>query len=184
MSNQIYRIPTIPPDLWREDTILQIADVLQYLNKVTDDTFSRISKRVDDNHRRLAKVNDRVSLARAKVSKLQGSNKATKVFACAKYPSPEFLEEYESVFKQDNSLRNIPKSHVKLQQNKPLAVDEKVLKDKLQYYNVHLNVKSKQRDDEGEGLGRLPRNIPSISSLLLFNTTENPWVLYMYIAMF
>ena len=30
----------------------------------------------------------------------------------------------------------------------------------------------------GEGLGRLPRHLPSISSLLLFNTAENPYKKY------
>ena len=30
----------------------------------------------------------------------------------------------------------------------------------------------------GEGLGRLPRHLPSVSSLLLFNTTENPYKKY------
>ena len=30
----------------------------------------------------------------------------------------------------------------------------------------------------GEGLGRLPRHLPSVSSLLLFNTSENPYKKY------
>ena len=32
--------------------------------------------------------------------------------------------------------------------------------------------------ERGEGLGSLPKNLPSISSLLLFNTTENPYKKY------
>jgi len=31
--------------------------------------------------------------------------------------------------------------------------------------------------NQSEGLGRLPQTIQSVSSLLLFNTSENPWVM-------
>ena len=55
-------------------------------------------------------------------------------------------------------------------------VDEQVLREKLQFYNVHLNTKARkdQNQQSGEGLGSLPGHVPSVSSLLLFNTTENP----------
>ena len=54
------------------------------------------------------------------------------------------------------------------------------MKEKLQFYNVHLDLKKTKQDDanSGEGLGRLPRKIPSVSSLLLFNTSENPYKKY------
>ncbi|XP_014790172.1 WASH complex subunit 1 [Octopus bimaculoides] len=178
MSNQIYNIPTIPPDLWQEDTIIQIADTLQYLYQVTDDIFDRISNKVNENLQRLAKVNDRVGIAQAKVEKLKGSNKATRVFASAKFPSTEYLDEYNSLFRDKQNLKSLKKTHSKLQGHKHTTVDEKVLKEKLQFYNVHINLKSKQREGEGEGLGRLPHNIPSISTLLLFNTSENLYKKY------
>jgi hypothetical protein len=38
---------------------------------------------------------------------------------------------------------------------------------------VCVNTKSEPEDEAEEGLGGLPSNISSISSLLLFNTTEN-----------
>ena len=34
------------------------------------------------------------------------------------------------------------------------------------------------KEAEEEGLGRLPRHMPSVSSLLLFNTEENPYNVY------
>lgn len=41
-------------------------------------------------------------------------------------------------------------------------------------------MRGKSYDDPemGEGLGRLPRHLPSVSSLLLFNTAENPYKKY------
>jgi len=60
-----------------------------------------------------------------------------------------------------------------VRQPKHKHMDDKALKDKLQYYNVHLNIKKKGGENQQEGLGGLPKSIQSVSSLLLFNTSEN-----------
>lgn len=48
-----------------------------------------------------------------------------------------------------------------------------LLQEKLKYFPLCVSTKIHQEDDAEEGLGSLPRNISSLSSLLLFNTTEN-----------
>lgn len=45
--------------------------------------------------------------------------------------------------------------------------------EKLKYFPVCVNTKPEPEDEAEEGLGGLPSNISSVSSLLLFNTTEN-----------
>lgn len=45
--------------------------------------------------------------------------------------------------------------------------------EKLKYFPVCVNTKLEPEDEAEEGLGGLPSNINSVSSLLLFNTTEN-----------
>lgn len=45
--------------------------------------------------------------------------------------------------------------------------------EKLIYFPVCVSNKKRSEDETEEGLGSLPRNISSVSSLLLFNTTEN-----------
>ena len=176
MSDQGYSVRTIPPDLRREETILQIADSLEYLEKVANDVFTRISNRVAENRTRLQKVNDRVSLAQARVDKLKGSNKATKVFASSKYPAENVQQNYNTLCSAADGGKVAKRRHYRVQSKHPPA-DERVLREKLQFFNVHLNTKSKKDvDNKGEGLGGLPRSVPSISSLLLFNTSENPYV--------
>ncbi|XP_041349926.1 WASH complex subunit 1-like [Gigantopelta aegis] len=179
MSNQGFNVPGIPPDLRREETVNQIADGLDYLSKVADDIFSRINKRVAENKAQLQNINDRVNRANACVDKLKGSKKATKVFACAKYPASTSLEDYQSVFKNTGSLSKVKRPHYRCQSKHP-PVDDRVLRDKLQFFNVHLNLKQKNKmgANREEGLGGLPRVVPSISSLLLFNTSENPYKKY------
>lgn len=176
MNDQGYSIPTIPYDLRREETILQIADALEHLEKVANDVYARISSRVAENRTRLQKVNDRVSLAQARVDKLKGSNKATKVFASSKYPAEDEQQNYTLLCAATDGVKASKRKHYRVQSKHP-PTDERVLKDKLQFFNVSLNIKSKRDvDNRGEGLGGLPRSVPSISSLLLFNTSENPYV--------
>lgn len=177
MRDQSYEVPIVPPDLRREETIRQICDSLDYLEKVADDIFNRISKRVTENHGRLHAIHERVNLAHARIDTLKESKKATKVFSSAKHPADKDVHEYGSVFSriEEEPLTNVKHESYHLQsRHKP--VDERVLKEKLQFYNVYLNTKKKGKNDgtDGQGLGRLPSTISSVSSLLLFNTSENP----------
>jgi WAS family protein 1 len=174
MSSQSFNIPNVPPDLRREETVHQIADSLNYLDQVANEVFKRINTKIGENRTKLQKVNDRISLAQAKVDKIKGSNKATKVFASAKYPGADNLEEYQLMFplESTNGLREIKRPHYRVT-SKHKGLDDKSLKEKLQFYNVHLKLKQKDDASQKDGLGGLPKSIPSASSLLLFNTSEN-----------
>eukprot|EP00061_Rhincodon_typus_P017658 g46447.t1 len=223
IEGQVYTVPIIQPDLRREEAIHQISDALLYLQKISNDVFTRVSQNVASNQARLQSINNRINLAQAKIEKIKGSKKATKywnkkelfsldrcelkqawiniltermktvatvlshrlewrghvekVFSSAKYPAPDKLQDYVSIFTgvDDAALQKHPryKIHSKL---KPL--DEKTVQEKAKHYPVCLNTKSQEENETEEGLGSLPRNITSISSLLLFNTTENPYKKY------
>jgi len=59
-----------------------------------------------------------------------------------------------------------------------------LLQEKLQFYHVKVSNKHLHRNLEitpDEGLGSLPRDLDSVSSLLLFNTSENPYVFYIFL---
>ena len=174
MSRHSFNIPNVPPDLRREETVHQIADSLNYLDQVANEVFKRIGNKLSENRTRLQKVNDRITLAQAKVDKIKGSNKATKVFASAKYPAGDNLEEYELIFPRQgsNGLTEIKRPHYRVA-SKHKGLDDKSLKEKLQFYNVHLKLKRKDDASQRDGLGGLPKSVPSVSSLLLFNTSEN-----------
>uniref|UniRef100_G3UBU8 WASH complex subunit 1 n=1 Tax=Loxodonta africana TaxID=9785 RepID=G3UBU8_LOXAF len=180
LAGQTYTVPLIQPDLRREEAIQQVADALQYLQKVSGDIFSRISQRVELSRSQLQAIGERVSLAQAKIEKIKGSKKAIKVFSSAKYPAPEHLREYSSIFTgaQDPSLQRRPRHRI---QSKHRPLDERALQEKLKYFPVCVNTKPEPEDEAEEGLGGLPSNISSISSLLLFNTTENLYKKYVFL---
>ncbi|EDL38325.1 open reading frame 19, isoform CRA_b, partial [Mus musculus] len=180
LAGQLYAVPLIQPDLRREEAIQQVADALQYLQNISGDIFSRISRRVELSRRQLQAISERVSLAQAKIEKIKGSKKAIKVFSSAKYPAPEHLQEYGSIFTGalDPGLQRRPRYRI---QSKHRPLDERALQEKLKYFPVCVNTKSEPEDEAEEGLGGLPSNISSISSLLLFNTTENLYKKYVFL---
>uniref|UniRef100_A0A4W2ID93 WASH complex subunit 1 n=1 Tax=Bos indicus x Bos taurus TaxID=30522 RepID=A0A4W2ID93_BOBOX len=180
LAGQTYAVPLIQPDLRREEAIQQVADALQYLQKVSGDIFSRISQRVELSRSQLQAIGERVSLAQAKIEKIKGSKKAIKVFSSAKYPAPERLQEYGSIFMgaQDPGLQRRPRHRI---QSKHRPLDERALQEKLKFFPVCVNTKPEPEDEAEEGLGGLPSNISSVSSLLLFNTTENLYKKYVFL---
>ncbi len=169
-----YKVGIIPSDLRQEEFVHRVCDSLEYLNSIAKDVFDRISNRITENQQQLQSINNRIAVAQAKVNALKGSNKATKVFSSAKYPTTE-EEPYNTIYSGPGLPLDPKKTHYRLQ-SKHRQIDERTLKEKLQFYNVQVGA-GKQRDSfgaTGEGLGRLPKNISSVSSLLLFNTSENP----------
>ncbi|XP_049928611.1 WASH complex subunit 1 [Epinephelus moara] len=180
LEGQVYSVPLIQPDLRREEAVHQIVDALLYLETISTDIFKRVSDSVEKNRRQLQSVTDRIRLAQARVDKIKGSKKATKVFSSAKYPAPDRLQDYSSIFTEaaDPSSQTRPRRRI---QNKLRPFDEKALQEKLMYFPVCVSKKKRSEDETEEGLGSLPRNISSVSSLLLFNTTENLYKKYVFL---
>lgn len=176
---QPYNVPIIANDLRQEEFILQIADTLEYLENVTEDVFKRITDRVQTCQQRLDLINKRTDSAQAKINALKGTKKAIRVFSSAKYPSEDTAEIYRSIFDIENELKGIQRMQHSIV-SKHKAADDESIKDKLQFYSINIKQNKQKEDTEkkGEGLGKLPKTIDTISSLLLFNTTENPYKKY------
>lgn len=183
MKFQPYEAHLIPSDLRHDECILQVADSLDHLSKVASTILDGLQERMNEYRGRLQGIQARADLARAKISAIRGSSKATKVFSSYKYPAGEpevgrqLLASLPAVPLQSSRVR-IKSQHV--------TPDERLLKEKLQFFNVRPPAKPDaaaaakaawQRQEE-EGLGRLPDSIDSVGSLLLFNTGENPYTRY------
>ncbi|KAG7251655.1 hypothetical protein CRUP_037868, partial [Coryphaenoides rupestris] len=94
----------------------------------------------------LQSVTERIQLARARVDKIKGSKKATKVFSSAKYPAPDRLQDYTSIFSgaTDPSSQSRPRYRI---QNKLRALDDKALQEKLLYFPVCVSNKKRSEDE-------------------------------------
>ena len=105
-----YNVPTVPPDLRPEESIMVVCDSLQYLEQVASDVFARIGTRVGENRAQLAKLNARIAVAQAKIDRIKGTNRATRVFSSAKYPgTDEERKAYESIFTNPSEHLRQPK---------------------------------------------------------------------------
>ncbi|KAJ0029193.1 hypothetical protein NQD34_004190 [Periophthalmus magnuspinnatus] len=195
LEGQVYSVPLIQPDVRREEAILQIADALVYLETISTDIFQRVSESVEKNRQQLQSVTDRIGLAQARVDKIKGSKKATKVqlytlhyYTCtlhlctmpAQLPNTPLQIDWPITPPSSVERQTPPHSlaHGHRIQSKIRPFDEKALQERLMYFPVCVNNKKRSEDETEEGLGSLPRNISSVSSLLLFNTTENLYKKY------
>ncbi|XP_028823282.1 WASH complex subunit 1 isoform X1 [Denticeps clupeoides] len=180
LEGQVYSVPLIQSDVRREEAVQQITDALLFLDKISTDIFSRVSQSVEQNRAQLQVVTGRIKLAQARVQRIKGSKKATKVFSSAKYPAPDRLQDYSSIFTGavDPASQRQPRYRI---QAKLRPLDEKTLQEKLMYFPVCVSTKKRSEDETEEGLGSLPRNVTSVSSLLLFNTTENLYKKYVFL---
>lgn len=189
MPVQTYNVPVIQPDLRKEESIVQIVDALEYLDAVANDIFSRISFRVAQNRDELIQINNRLCVAQAKVDRIRNSStKATQVYAPPKYPGPDSRTDYHSVFQEvDPKIQNVMKRRTTINSRvQPVTPD--IVKAKRRPYLIEVKDKKQwsrkgveidnNPEQLGEGLGSLPRHLPSVSSLLLFNTDENPYRKY------
>ena len=183
MSVQMYNVPAILPDLRKEESYRQIVDALEYLDAVANDVFNRIGHRIGENKDHLVQLNTRINVAQAKIDKLRSSStKATRVFAPPKYPAPAAMGEYRTVFQDVNPLLQRVRKTKAVFTSRMTEVTADVIRAKKDPFVLSLDSREKRIEvknpEEGEGLGRLPRHLPSLSSLLLFNSTENPYKKY------
>ena len=67
--------------------------------------------------------------------------KYLQVFSSAKYPAEEKPSHYSSIYEAEGkTLEHLKHPNYQLETNH-VMVDSRVLKEKLQFYNVHLNIK-------------------------------------------
>ncbi|UYV69737.1 hypothetical protein LAZ67_7000533 [Cordylochernes scorpioides] len=174
MPVQKYQLHLVPPDLRPEEMYLQIADALEHLEAITEDIFARVSSRVENYRARVSNIADRARTAQAQIDKIRGSSKAIRVFSSYKYPGPEVLEDYTSFLANGPELVPPVRTPYKVH-SRHVGPDEATLKEKLQFNTLHPAERIRAPAGLGEeGLGRLPRHLESVSTLLLFNTAENP----------
>lgn len=160
-----------------------------------------------DNRDQLTLINNRILTAQAKIDKLRSaSTKAARVFSSPKYPAPDSVTDYHTIYQNVNPmlqkvsnlwnsvlrgekktfffLLQVRKTKAQIDTRLP-EVTADLIRAKSRPVAISFGRKrlSKERATDvglevGEGLGSLPRHLPSVSSLLLFNTAENPYKKY------
>ncbi|XP_054281374.1 WASH complex subunit 1-like [Macrosteles quadrilineatus] len=180
MSHVPYaEVPIIHQGLRQEETVIQITLALDYLEKVSCGIFQHIKSSVEKQKVQLSKLQDRSKLINKKMDKLAGTNKATKVFASAKYPGSDIPRDY-TLDILSTPLPKLDRTSVQISSKHP-PFDPDSIKDKCQHFHIKTSTKQIKKNIEvtpEEGLGSLPADLDSVSALLLFNTSENLYKKY------
>jgi len=169
-------------DLRRAEAFCQIVDALDGLDKVVDSIFSKVVDRVNKEKSKVDAIKSRIDTAQARVNHLSSlTSKATTVLSPAKYPAPAHLEGFRPGF-VESAMTKPKHSKYNLVEHPHLSVVN--VRDPLIDASVMIETQTGYADSrdksaqEWEGLGRLPETLKSISGLLLFNTSENPYKVY------
>lgn len=162
-----YKINLIPPNLRKNETIIQIADSLDQLSRVMNDIMFHIEKRVDVYNDKLKDVSNRVDEVERKIFQIRGVKNAIQVFSSSKYPANDTGRNYISIFPINS---DIPLRRHEVTQKYPLKKDEPI--DKLHIYHVKL---SKVETEKIGGLGHVPNDVNCVSDLTLYNSGKNPY---------
>ncbi|KAK9873004.1 hypothetical protein WA026_020349 [Henosepilachna vigintioctopunctata] len=165
-----YKVPLIPPNLRKNETIVQIADSLDYLSRVMDDIMLHIEKRVDIYSSELNCITNRVNSVEQKISQLRQVKNALQVFSSSKYPGTDLDKKYVSIFPPASDItmkRHSVSSKYTLKKDEPL--------EKLHVYHVQL---SKQEPNKMRGLGNIADDVLFVNDLLLYNSGKNVYKEY------
>jgi WAS family protein 1 len=169
----------ISSDLSHQETICQIADALDHLDRITDAIFTRLQAKIDENGAKLSSLDSRVDVASQKVKTLsEMSKKATCVYSSAKYPSENELKDYETAFKDVDHVRFTPgEVKIKRPEKNLKGLDAREMNEKKRY----LHLKGKKRPtalqvlEDSPDLRQPSKATTSALSYLIFNTAENPF---------
>nr|XP_008199866.1 PREDICTED: WAS protein family homolog 1 [Tribolium castaneum] len=164
--NHVYKVPVIPQNLNKQETIVQVAEVLNHLTNVTDDILKHINNRIESSRKKISNISERVDKVKMKINKLNGAKKATQVFSSCKYPASDVNQPYISIFsdvKPPELVRH------KVKQKKAPSNDEHL--DKLYIY--HVKLKKNENKETFGGLGEIPKDSECVNDLLLYNSGKN-----------
>eukprot|EP00656_Telonema_subtile_P047623 TRINITY_DN5488_c0_g1_i1.p1 TRINITY_DN5488_c0_g1~~TRINITY_DN5488_c0_g1_i1.p1 ORF type:complete len:195 (-),score=42.91 TRINITY_DN5488_c0_g1_i1:70-654(-) len=174
MPAQAYGIPVIFQDLRQEEALLQMFDSLEMLDKTLGDVYDKISTRVTVECGRVARVRQRLAVAKEKLTLIKGNEKATTVFSPAKYPAPKLLTDFVPMYNSINPLSRIVHPDYDLDDDVEM-ISRGARKPQEDFDFLRRLTAAEPELDRKQGLGRLPSYLPTVSSLLLFNTSENPY---------
>jgi len=174
---QVYSVPVVFPNARQDESLYQLFDTLESLENIVEEVFGRIKSRVAHETSRIEAISSRIDVAKAKVGRIAGSTKAITVHSSARYPAPKALDDFIPLYADvprtgpkhpKHRLAEAPQMPI-VSLKDPLAEDSFLPEDSR---------RAPKSEDVREGLGRLPTEMESISSLLLFNTQENPYKKY------
>lgn len=170
-------VPVIPSGLTQAETIVQIANVFEYLDGIVNHVFGKIENRIENNQRRVLQIQGRIETANCLVEALKTTKKSISVTSVGRYPGRNDCEGVPGTFAdQDDEAPPVSLKRDFQISCKATPLDESCIKEKLQFFHVRAakDTKGNQKlDNNSMGLGpSIPDYVSSVSDLYIHNTSE------------
>ena len=184
---QVYVIPTCTNDLYVGDSIEQALNGLRMLDEVMAKAFDHLESRIMLERDRVRALGSRVEVCRKRVDNIAGRAQATNVYSTAKFPGSKLPEPFLPLFRDadlpfaENPLPQFDAHHHYMSASDSRNRGHGATASELRDLHGRLNPDRSewaQSKALSEGLGMLPADLPSTSSVLLFNSTETPYKQY------
>ena len=179
----------IPHDLREEEALHATLDCVSHLSNLTSTIMGSVSARIREERSKLEKIQSRITSAREKIKRLEGTPRPTRVFSSAKFPAAEGCGIYSPILSErpfapfaeaEAASKPLPRPPWRIRSSPASAGAGCDSSTPLSL--LSLSPPAAAGADAArlgrEGLGRLPRALPSVSAMLLFNTSENPYRAY------
>jgi hypothetical protein len=177
-------------DLNAPNALADVLHALTHLDSLVDTVFGNISGKIEQEMARLGDVNERLGVAQNGIQSITGSSRATTVFSTSKFPAPKTLPDYSRLHLGSHGDKLGP-TYPEPEEEKDYQVGDTRLSALASAAQVQslldmftkLNLHGTDNVDpaftmEREGLWRVPNTAVSTGSLLLYNSTQNPYKSY------
>ena len=177
-TSQVHCLGVCFDDFRKEHTVAQALKTLENMSSVMDKMFDGIISRVNEEADRIAQIDERIEDAKAKVKKITGITTSTTVHSAAKYPASEKLKGFKRL-NHGATFSRMPEFSLADENAHFLPSDRKISRKRERslidlYSDVNPDL-SQFETGLKRGLGQLPRHLPSVSSMLLFDSKSNPY---------
>eukprot|EP00659_Diplonema_papillatum_P020842 gene20842-32143_t len=164
----------------------QALNALSKLQDIADKVFENIKERVETERGRMDAITDKMEELQGQVEEITGRTKATTVFSSFKYPGAKEWRPTKMILYDPETAHKPRSKRIREQrvfrrdgmmQEDAFAVPSRA-RDPTEQYELRLFLPLQKVKRGTHGLGRLPKSLDTASSLLLFNTNENPYKEY------
>lgn len=178
---QVFAVPVARDDYCERDTLEMALDALQVLDRTCNEVFTRVEQKIDEASSKLTTANERIEAARFRVKKITGVSSATTIFSKPTYPTGPECSTYEPVL-SGLGFTDVAEPFEEDEEAPPFEVEGKGTGSnpaelRQLYKSVNPDLSFTELGQK-PGLGRLPKRLPSVSSMLLFNSTATPYKQY------
>jgi len=159
------------------ETMMQMLDSLEYFAATVNDAFSTLTKQIQERQITLQNLGQRIKVVQNKNQKVRANpNKATSIYSLHKLPV-EKTQKNRKVLICETPKKNLDRKNYGIPATARYDTCESI--NTVDVYNAMQVSKEKHiLGEEREGLGKLPRHFDTLTSCLLFNTTDNPYQKY------